>query len=143
MKSKKSVKSRKNWRNRRRRRSRRNRQPAPASNRSARPRSFCWGTVSTVMELTSALPYFAFLGLLTQYRLSLPEVVLIQLLYNLIYTSPLMVLYLIYCKRQQLFDRVYRWVKGKMERIAPLVLPLLLLAAGAALAVHAAMALVG
>lgn len=91
---------------------------------------FSLGVIATIMELTSALPYFAFLGMLLQYPLSLPDVIFIQALYNLIYASPLMLMYFIYCRKQTLFDRVYTYVKCKMEKLSDFVAPVLLTAAG-------------
>ncbi len=87
--------------------------------KSVRPASlFLLGVIATIMELTSAFPYFAFLGILLNYQLSFPEVFCIQALYNLIYALPLMLLYFIYCKKQSLFDRVYSWVKQKTKKLS-------------------------
>lgn len=92
------------------------------------PSLFILGVSAATMELTSALPYFAFIGLLLNYKLSFPEVFLIQALYNLIYSSPLIALYLIYCKKQMLFNCAYTFIKVKMERLTAYVVPVLLLA---------------
>ena len=52
------------------------------------PSLFILGVTAATMELTSALPYFAFIGILLNYKLSFPEVFIVQALYNLIYSSP-------------------------------------------------------
>lgn len=106
--------------------------------KSVRPIAlFSLGVIATIMELSSAFPYFAFLGVLLNYQLSFLEVVILQAIYNLIYALPLMVLYFIYCRKQELFDRVYLWVKQKMQRISIFVTPVLFFAAGVLLVFHA------
>lgn len=97
---------------------------------------FTLGVIATIMELSSAFPYFAFLAILLNYQLNFATVFLIQALYNLIYALPLMILYYIYCKKQQLFDRVYSWVKQKMEKISVFITPILFIAVGGFLIFH-------
>lgn len=54
---------------------------------------FGLGIMACLLELTSALPYFAFLALLTQYSLSLAVLAGLLILYNVIYSAPLILLY--------------------------------------------------
>jgi hypothetical protein len=56
------------------------------------------GIVATASELTSALPYFAFLAILFNYQLSVLSVAGILALYNFIYSLPLIILYFVYIK---------------------------------------------
>ena len=54
---------------------------------------FGLGIIACLLELTSALPYFAFLALLTQYSLNFAMLAGILILYNFIYSAPLIALY--------------------------------------------------
>lgn len=71
------------------------------------------GVLATITELATALPYFAFLAVLLNYKLTFLQVISILLLYNFIYSSPLMMLYFIYRKKQVLFDKLYKLIKRK------------------------------
>lgn len=81
------------------------------------------GIGATISELTTALPYFAFLGILFNYRLSLPEVTLLLLVYNIIYTSPLAILYFVYIKAKDKFDRLYTVIKIQITKCANILAP--------------------
>lgn len=62
--------------------------------RSLTPASlFVMGAAFCAVEITSALPYFGFLALLSSYRLAVPYVLLLILLYAFIYVAPLILLY--------------------------------------------------
>lgn len=84
---------------------------------------FILGVVATITELTTALPYFAFLAVLLNYELSLLSVVVILFIYNFIYSSPLMILYYIYRMKQDLFEKFYLCIKEKMEKWSVVIMP--------------------
>lgn len=70
--------------------------------------------LSTLISWLFCLPTLAFW-----------EVRIILLLYNIIYTSPLMLLYVIYIRAEQQFNRLYGLIKkqiSKWSRILPPVL---------------------
>lgn len=94
------------------------------------------GIVATITELTSALPYFVFLGILFQYKLTLPAVIGILVLYNIIYSLPLIILYFINVKALDKFDRFYAFLKHQMERWAAALMPVVLGAVGLLLMFH-------
>ena len=105
--------------------------------KSVRPLSlFLLGLTATLLELSSALPYFAFISVLANYRLNIVELLLVQALYNLIYVSPLIVLYLIYIKQQRLFDRVYHKMKNVMSYCSEYILPVVCSLAALCLIIH-------
>ncbi len=87
------------------------------------------GTIATISELTTALPYFAFLAILLNHSLSFIEVFFILVVYNFIYTSPLIALYILYIKKQQRFDSIYTFFKKQITKwsliIAPTVMGLI------------------
>lgn len=67
---------------------------SPKSPASLSPFSlFVMGAAFCAVELTSALPYFGFLTLLSTYSLALPVVLLFILVYCMIYVLPLVLLY--------------------------------------------------
>lgn len=92
---------------------------------------YALGTAATIAELATAMPLFAFMAVLLNHRLTLWELIIILGVYNLIYASPLMLLYFIYVKKQALFDRAYTAVKSAMEKSADFLIAALLFAAGA------------
>lgn len=59
---------------------------------------FALGATFCLVELTSALPYFGFLAVLTTYSLSVPLVLLFIFVYTFIYSLPLILLYFGYNK---------------------------------------------
>lgn len=94
--------------------------------RSCHPASlFLLGIVGAVSELPTALPYFAFLAVLLNYQLTLPAVLGILLLYNLIYCLPLMLLYALYRRLQAHIDRLYAFIKRQLTKVIGVLLPIL------------------
>lgn len=61
---------------------------------------FLMGAVFCMVELTSALPYFGFLALLTSYHLIFPLALLFMMIYDFMYILPLILLYFGYNKLQ-------------------------------------------
>lgn len=81
------------------------------------------GTGATISELSTALPYFAFLAILLNYQLTFLQVTFILAVYNMIYTAPLMILYFIYKKSRSKFDRFYEIIKTQMTKWADILAP--------------------
>ena len=104
---------------------------------------FILGVVATITELTTALPYFAFLAVLLNYELSLLSVVIILFIYNFIYSSPLMILYYIYRMKQDLFERFYLFIKEKMEKWSVVIMPFVFGLIGMFTIVHSISLLLG
>jgi cytochrome c biogenesis protein CcdA len=94
------------------------------------------GVGATISELATALPYFAFLAILFNYQLTLLQLTVILVVYNTIYTSPLMVLYFIYIKAQDKFDRLYRVIKTQVTKWANILAPTLAGVIGVVLVYH-------
>lgn len=94
------------------------------------------GVGATISELTTALPYFAFLAILFNYQLNFLQVSIILLIYNFIYMSPLMVLYFIYVKAQNKFDMLYKVVKTKITKWSGVLAPVLAGVGGSVLIYH-------
>ncbi len=81
------------------------------------------GVGATISELTTAFPYFAFLAILLNYQLTLLQVTLILIVYNMIYTLPLIILYFIYRKAQDMFDRLYGMIKAGVAKWSNILAP--------------------
>lgn len=94
------------------------------------------GIVSTLSEAATALPLFAFLAVVVNCNLNFFEVLLILALYNVIYCSPLVLLYIIYRKKQALFDRAYAFIKHEVKKWTKIIVPGFFLAAGILLTFH-------
>ena len=94
------------------------------------------GVLATLSELTTALPYFAFLVILFNYELTVLEVMAVLLLYNIIYSLPLIIMYFVYVKAQARFDQFYEWAKRKMSKASVLLGPLVCGAIGCVLMFH-------
>lgn len=94
------------------------------------------GVGSTISELTTALPYFAFLAILLNYQLTLLQVTLILLVYNTIYTLPLIILYFVYIKAKNQFDALYTAIKEKMTRWSNILVPAVLWIVGVIVVYH-------
>lgn len=95
------------------------------------------GVGATISELVTALPYFAFLAVLLKQSLRLPHLLFLLLVYNFIYSLPLILLYLLYRKGQGHFDRLYRLIKDKLKRWSGILTPSLVAVIGIVLTVHA------
>lgn len=95
------------------------------------------GVAATVSELATALPYFAFLAVLVQHRLSLPVLTLVLVLYNLIYISPQMLLYAIYRKARSHFDAFYAKAKRLFTHCSHILWPCLCALVGGGVLIHA------
>jgi len=94
------------------------------------------GVGATISELATALPYFAFLAILFNYQLTLWQVTLVLVVYNTIYTLPLMLLYVVYIRARDRFDRLYRVIKAQVAKWANILAPVLAGGVGAVLVYH-------
>lgn len=94
------------------------------------------GVTTTISELTTALPYYAFLAILSQQQVALPGVMLILVLYNMIYVMPQIIMYIVYVKAQKKFDAFYAWVKSKMSALSTVLGPLVCGIVGVVLLAH-------
>lgn len=81
------------------------------------------GVGATISELATALPYFAFLAILFSNPVSFLEVTILLVVYNLIYMSPLMVLYFVYVKAQDKFDSLYTLIKNQITKCSNILAP--------------------
>lgn len=84
------------------------------------------GSGATLSELATAFPYFAFLGLLINQELSPGWVLLLMTVYNLSYMSPLVLMFVVYVKKRDSFDRFYHWIQQQMIRWKKVLVPLIL-----------------
>ncbi len=94
------------------------------------------GVGATISELTTALPYFAFLAILFNYHLTFLEITVILTVYNIIYTSPLLILYLIYRKARNKFDYLYNIIKRQIAKWSDILVPALAGVIGVFLVYH-------
>lgn len=101
------------------------------------------GVVSTASELTSALPYFAFLAVLIGYELSFLVLTLILIFYNIIYMAPFMVLYFVYIISKRRFDSIYDFFKKHLKKVSEFIVPILLLAVAVFLIADSSITMIG
>ncbi len=94
------------------------------------------GAGATLSELTTALPYFAFLAVLLNYQLSFLQLSFILVIYNTIYTLPLIVLYFVYIKAQNKFDRLYLVIKTQIAKWSNILAPTVMALIGVGLIFH-------
>jgi cytochrome c biogenesis protein CcdA len=99
------------------------------------------GVGATLSELTTALPYFAFLAILLNYELTVVQAAFILVVYNIIYTAPLMILYFVYSKAQDKFDRFYAIIKRQLTKWSNILAPTAVGAVGIFFVFHAISAL--
>ncbi len=116
--------------------------PAVRTVKSVSPSSLVvLGVAATISELATALPYFAFLAILFHYHLSWPQVTFILVVYNIIYMSPLMVLYFVYIKAQDRFDHLYSVIQRQITKWANILAPGVVGVIGVLLVFHSVSAL--
>ncbi len=99
------------------------------------------GVGATISELTSALPYFAFLAIIFNHQLSLLQLTSILVLYNIIYMLPLIVLYFVYIKSKDRFDRLYAVIKSQITKWSNILAPTFAGGVGAVLVYHSLLSL--
>lgn len=96
------------------------------------------GFETTLMELTTAAPYLAYLTLVQQYRPTAVQFLLLLFLYNLVYCAPLFVLYLLSVFFQDAFEKIYRRISTGLQLVSAFLIPVLLLLIAAILIVFSA-----
>ncbi len=101
------------------------------------------GIISTVSELTSAVPYFAFLSVLITYHFSFWLLTLVLICYNIIYIAPFVLLYVIYLLSKEKFDKIYIFFKEKCHTLLRYCIPLLLLVIAAVIIFNGAVNTMG
>ena len=94
------------------------------------------GIIATISELTTALPYFAFLTILFNYKLNVAALLIILVIYNIIYSLPLIIMYFIYVKAQDKFDNLYKFIKDKMNKWSNILAPAITTIIGGFLIYH-------
>lgn len=95
------------------------------------------GVISTASELTSAVPYFAFLAVLVTYELPFWLLTLIFVFYNIIYMLPFMLLYVLCIISKEKFDKFYIFFKERFKKYSKLLVSLVLVAIGLAVIIDA------
>ncbi len=101
---------------------------------------FMMGAAFCAVELTSALPYFGFLTLLTGYHFAFPLVFLFILVYDLMYVLPLILLYLGYNRLQG--TRVIQKLENLLGKISAYIVPGAIVLIGALLGYYGGMSLI-
>jgi hypothetical protein len=95
------------------------------------------GAFAVLCELPTSLPYFAFLASLLPYHAHVGVLLGILALYNLLFTAPLFVMYILYTRWQEKADRLYRFLKNKLFRYGTILLPILAAIIGVVAIFHA------
>ena len=102
---------------------------------------FIMGAAFCAVELTSALPYFGFLTLLTGYQLAFPAVLLFVLLYDFMYILPLILLYFGYNRLQG--TKAIQKLESILGKVSAYIVPGATALVGAVLAYYGGMSLLG
>lgn len=92
---------------------------------------FVMGAVFCLVELTSALPYFGFLAVLSQYDLVFPLTLLFVLLYDFMYVLPLILLYFGYNKLQG--TRTIQKLEQVLGKVSAYIVPVAVVLVGVVL----------
>lgn len=95
------------------------------------------GVVATISELTTALPYFAFMAILFNQELNAWQLSFILIIYNIIYMMPLMIMYFIYIKAQNHFDKLFLRIKGFISKASNILAPTVVALISLVLLIHA------
>lgn len=83
------------------------------------------GFITTLSELATALPYFAYLSILFNYQLHAVMLFAILFLYNFIYCLPLLLMYFVYSEKHTYFHRFYHFIKKHVTKITPYLSPII------------------
>jgi hypothetical protein len=112
--------------------------PRPAKIPSVHPVGLmALGAFAVLCELPTSLPYFAFLASLLPYHAHVGVLLGILALYNLLFTAPLFVMYILYTRWQEKADRLYAFLKNKLFRYGTILLPILAAIIGVVAIFHA------
>lgn len=92
---------------------------------------------STLMDIPTAIPYFGFIGILTNSGTSLLLSIFLFIVYCLIYVLPMIILYLMFTLIQgERFNRIESGFRSFINTVSEYLLPVILLALGVLLIVH-------
>ena len=86
------------------------------------------GAAFCIVELTSALPYFGFLALLTSYDLIFPLALLFMMIYDFMYMLPLILLYFGYNKLQG--TAAIKKLERVLDKVSSYIVPVVVSLAG-------------
>lgn len=100
------------------------------------------GAATTISELSTAFPYFAFLGFTFTNNYSALAVILALLLYNFLYMAPLLALFFVYKFAYEQFDRLYVKIYAIIARFLTILTPAVLAIIAGVLLYHAIFQLV-
>ena len=100
---------------------------------------FIMGAAFCGVELTSALPYFGFLAILTSYGFVFPVALLFMLIYDLMYVLPLILLYFGYNKLQG--TAATRKLENVLGKVSSYIVPVVVSLVGIFLAYYGAVSL--
>ncbi len=89
---------------------------------------FIMGAAFCIVELTSALPYFGFLALLTSYDLIFPLALLFMMIYDFMYMLPLILLYFGYNKLQG--TAAIKKLERVLDKVSSYIVPVVVSLAG-------------
>lgn len=95
---------------------------------------FIMGAAFCMVELTSALPYFGFLALLTSYHLIFPLALLFMMIYNFMYMLPLILLYFGYNKLQG--TTTIKKLETVLDKVSSYIVPVVVSLVGILLAYY-------
>ena len=94
---------------------------------------FIMGAAFCIVELTSALPYFGFLALLTSYDLIFPLALLFMMIYNFMYMLPLILLYFEYNKLQG--TAAIKKLERVLDKVSSYIVPVVVSLGGSFLSI--------
>ena len=97
------------------------------------PQMVLAGVSGAACEISTSLPYFAFIGVLLRIQPVFPRLILLLLVYNLVFTLPLHLLVLLYMSRPNWVEQTYRFLAGSLFYYGGRLLPYLIGAGGCAL----------
>lgn len=83
------------------------------------------GTGATFAELTTSMPYFAFLTYMFGFGLNFWQISALLVVYNILYMLPLIVMYIVYVTARKYFDRFYLLCKKLLEKASGVLAPVL------------------
>lgn len=85
------------------------------------------GFATTLLELTTAAPYLAYLTIVQQYRPTAGHFLVLLFLYNVVYCAPLFILYYLSIFFQGTFEKIYRRINKVLQFVSAFLVPAILL----------------
>lgn len=83
------------------------------------------GLTTTLVELTTAAPFIAYLTVVQQFQPTLVQLLLLLFIYNIIFAMPLIVLYFLFVGFQSTFEKIYQRLNSVLQIVSALLLPIL------------------